>query len=145
MKINVTNNPSGKDPLKWSNKDIVIYFSNRMHDRTGHELIIPQIAWSGFVGRVKGFRERMGITTQQYKEFIDDVFDLPWLKSDERTPVFGCIVSIKVFYLIQRYKQRQPEEVSDTYWRELASQMHHNSTLFKHIAQDLKERGAKNV
>lgn len=140
MKIVVTNNPAPNKPIEqWSNKQILLYYSNRMYERYGQELKIPNVAWAAFVGRVKGFREKLGLSSVQYKQFIDDIFDSGIFKSRTFCPSFGCIVSIRVYRMVNDYKENQGN-MSQEYWENLATSLESNNMLFKRVSELLGKK-----
>uniref|UniRef100_A0A7C3WV10 Uncharacterized protein n=1 Tax=Dictyoglomus turgidum TaxID=513050 RepID=A0A7C3WV10_9BACT len=100
MKIKLTNT---KDIDKWSNRDILIYFLVKYKEFVSKEFSVPEDAWVGMMSRIKGFREKMNLTSLQYKEFIDDVFSIFFTQKDY-VPSFGAIVSEKVYYNIKFLK-----------------------------------------
>jgi hypothetical protein len=115
---------------KWSNKDFVIYFSNKLAETTGTPLKIEGPAWIGFMSRIKGFRSKLVISNTQYKEFIDSIFS----KFFDRgyVPVFGSIVSERVYFVIQKLNSLIIA-VSAEEFEQLRNQLFNNITLFKKL------------
>ncbi len=81
----------------WSNRDFLIYFSHLYTYHTSFNFRIPKEAWAGMLSRIKGFRLKMNLSNAEYKEFIDNVFNI-FFTQDNYVPTFGAIVSEKVFY-----------------------------------------------
>lgn len=112
---------------KWSNKDFLIYYSNKLKEITGRELTIPPIAWQGFMARMKGFRKKLGISNQDYKEFVDRVFSELFI-GKQYVPAFGSIVSERVYNILKNHKLRQYD---DDAFRRLREQLYKDSILFQ--------------
>jgi len=112
---------------KWSNKDFLIYFSNKLKETTGKELDIPPIAWQGFMSRMKGFRKKLGISNVDYKNFIDNVFAKLFV-GKQYVPAFGSIVSERVFNLLKKHSLLQYD---DNAFDQLREQLYKDSILFQ--------------
>ena len=109
----------------------MIYFSNRLRETTGSPLRIEGPAWIGFMSRIKGFRSKLTIPNEKYKEFIDAMFD----KFFDRgyVPVFGAIVSERVYFVIQQLLTPANNSVSNSEFEALRNQLFNNLTLFKKL------------
>ena len=115
---------------KWTNKDLLLYFSDRLADLSGQGLKLEaSVEWIGFTSRVKGFRSKLNLNPTQYKIFIDKVFDTFAVKN-KCTPVFGSIVSERVYNVIQKYcsKTSKPQ-YSD--FEAVKNELYGNNLLFK--------------
>jgi len=117
-----------KDIATWSNKDFLIYFSNRLKELTGSSLDIPPVAWAGFLSRIKGFRKKLNLDNFKYKKFIDSVFVI-FFNTDGYTPAFGAIVSERVFYVVNGAKNTTPTQQVD--WKKLRDELYKNNLLFQ--------------
>lgn len=122
---------------KWSNRDFVIYFSNRLFVLTKKSLDIPPPAWIGFCGRIKSFRLKRNLSSEDYKKFIDNVFDI-FFSVDKYIPSFGAIVSDKVFVVVQKMllhpkkaKIQHQDMYNNASFIALRNQLYGDSTLFK--------------
>lgn len=103
MTVSVTS--GGTKPLeKWSNRDFLFYYSNRQKFLTKRDFVIPPRAWAAFQGRMKGFRAKLNLSNEAYKEFIDKVFSELFI-GKQYVPSFGAIVSEKVFFVISRISE----------------------------------------
>ena len=109
---------------KWSNKDFLLYFSNKLCEFTGKRLIIPNEAWIGFVSQIKIFRNAIKIDNENYKNHIDSVFK-EFFTKDKIYPAFGAIVNIKLYKLLKK------ENIfSNEHFIKLKNEMSENSILF---------------
>jgi hypothetical protein len=115
---------------KWSSRDFVIYFFNRLSESTGSRLKIEGPAWGGFSSRIKGFRTKLVIPNKKYKDFIDTIFSE--LSCDKFVPVFGAIVSERVYFVIQKLNSSFAS-VDNSGFKELRNQLYSNNTLFKKL------------
>lgn len=109
MKISVVREVE-KPTRSWSNRDLLLYFSSKMRQYYP-SFSIPPVAWQSMLGRIKGFRAKLGIDTEKYKIFIDKVFE--HFANESYTPVFGAIVSEKVFYVVQKLSSRPSDDKID--------------------------------
>ena len=100
MTVSVTSG-STKPLETWSNRDFLFYYSNRQKFLTKRDFVIPPRAWPAFQGRMKGFRAKLNLSNEAYKEFIDKVFSELFI-GKQYVPSFGAIVSEKVYYVISR-------------------------------------------
>lgn len=133
MKLIVKQSRFSKSLDNWSNKDFLIYFSNRLRDLNGQGLDIPPVAWQGFLSRIVGFRNKLKLNNQNYKEYIDKVFDY-FTSNPSYTPVFGIIVSEKVFYTVSKYKHlHQNNIVTNEEFIKLRDQLYSNIMLFRKV------------
>ncbi len=104
MRLKVSNQPrsyfleKNKPIRQWSNRDFLIYFADSYKKYTSHNFCIPKDAWVGMLSRIKGFRLKTNLSNKEYKEFIDNVFNV-FFTQDNYVPNFGSIVSEKVYYL----------------------------------------------
>lgn len=114
---------------KWSNKDFLMYYSNKFKEITGRELTIPPMAWQGFISRMKGFRKKLGISNQDYKSFIDRVFTELFI-GRQYVPAFGSIVSERVFNLL---KKRFLKECTNDDFIKLRDKLFRDNMLFKQL------------
>lgn len=90
-------------PLEqWSNRDFLLYFSDCLKRAGNGGLVIPPVAWRAYLSRMKGFRMKLRLSNQDYKCFIDTLFSEYFLKN-KFVPVFGSIVSEKVYHIYQDY------------------------------------------
>ena len=96
------NNVITKKLENWTNRDFLFHFANKIKETTGNELNIPPVAWPGFLGRIKGFRKKLGLNNHDYKEFMDNVFEQLFVGKDY-VPTFGSIVSEKTFNVLKHY------------------------------------------
>ena len=119
----------GKELKDWSNKDFLIYYSNRQKEFNGQELRIPPAAWMGFFSRMKGFREKLNVDNIAYKKFIDDIFDIFYKKG--YTPAFGSIVSIKLYAIVGSFRTK---EYDNEQFEQIKKDLFENDELFKKIA-----------
>ena len=110
---------------QWSNKDFVLYFSKKLKDKTGTGIYIPNGAWFSFIGRIKGFRSKMNLNSQQYKEFIDKVTEVFFMQVGY-VPAFGAIVSEKVFYTVKNMR-KSPSNFTNEDFKSI------RDTLFKDV------------
>lgn len=111
---------------KWSNKDFLKHFSNKLKETTGKELDIPPIAWQGFMGRMKGFRKKLGISNQEYKEFIDRVFSELFVGKGY-VPAFGSIVSERVYNILKNHSLKRYDNDA---FQQLRDQLYKDAILF---------------
>lgn len=112
---------------RWSNKDFLFYFSQKLEEMTGVGLDIPPVAWSGFLGRMKGFRDKLIISNIKYKEFIDCVFK-NFFSRDSYTPSFGAIVSEKVYNIVLK-ELKKPTPFSNSDFQKLRDILYQNFSL----------------
>jgi len=112
---------------KWSNKDFLIHYSNKLKETTGRELTIPPIAWQGFMSRMKGFRKKLNISNQDYKDFIDRVFAELFV-GKQYVPAFGSIVSERVYHIL---KEHSLKRYDDNAFRRLREQLYKDNILFQ--------------
>ena len=117
---------------KWSNRDFLFYFSLQYHNLTESPYKIPGEAWIGMLSRIKGFRQKLNLDNEQYKKFIDDVFDKFFIK-DNYVPSFGSIVSEKVFYTIKKINSLNIESCTNNEFTKLRDQLYSNNDLFKKL------------
>jgi len=93
---------SSKPLSTWSNRDFLLFFSQKLKLATGKELDIPPLAWQAFMGRIKGFRTKLHLSNEQYYVFINNVFD-KLVQARGHVPVFGAVVSEQVYNVLTRY------------------------------------------
>lgn len=93
-----------KSISQWSNRDFLIYFSQKYKEYTSHNFSIPKAAWIGLLSRIKGFKLKTNLSNIEYKKFIDTVFN-EFFTQDNYIPSFGAIVSEKVFYITQHFSK----------------------------------------
>lgn len=123
-----------RKPLaEWSNRDFLFYFSDKLERATGSGLDIPPVAWQGFMGRIKGFRNKLKLSPEKYKEFVDVVFS-DFFTRDGYVPTFGAIVSERVYSIVQRRHRSIAVSMNSTtdfeaYRRDLYS----NNLLFSKV------------
>ena len=93
----------GSKPIEqWTSRDILKYYSERMYEQYGTHLIIPSsAAWRAFQGKIKGFQHKLHLSNQQYRAFVDAVFDVLFAGRGF-IPNFGAIVSERVFHIVGR-------------------------------------------
>lgn len=125
----IQNLQPSKDIEKWSNRDHLIYFSNKYEEFTQHPFSIPRDAWIGLLARIKGFRTKLKVDNQNYKAFIDKVFDV-FFTQDQYVPTFGTIVSEKVYYTVNKLIKNKTCSNSD--FEQLKNQLY-SSDLFKKL------------
>lgn len=116
-----------KDIDKWTNKDLLIYFSARYEALTSRPFSIPKEAWGGMLSRIKGFRSKLNLSVSQYRDFIDAVFD-KFFTQDNYVPTFGAIVSEKVFHVTAKLRHRAV--CTNTEFEHLRDQLY-SSDIFK--------------
>lgn len=133
MKMRVSKE-SDKLVEKWSNRDFVLYYSNKLVPLTGHRLEIPPEAWLGFMSRMKAFRKKHELDAIAYKQFIDNVFDT-FFTQKGYVPAFSAIVSIKVYTAVQLLQKKRGHKQQSMYNNEaflaLRDQLYGDSTLFQ--------------
>ena len=129
MTITVTQN--AKPLEKWSNRDFLFYFSNKMQAFCGKGIAIPPVAWQGMMGRMKGFRTKLVLDNLSYKRFIDAVFG-EFFTQDGYIPHFGAIVSERVFYTVQKLSHASVSSVP-TDWEQLRAELYSNNLLFQKL------------
>lgn len=129
--IQKTDSLSDKRVEEWSNKDFLLYFSNKLETSTGRKLAIEGPAWAGFLSRIKGFRSKLRLGNVQYKEFIDAMFTA--FKDREYTPVFGAIVSERVYFVVSRMQKKTSQQYSD--FEALQKELYSNRLWFTKINQ----------
>lgn len=121
MKMTVTSSAS-KTVSSWSNRDLLIYFSDKMKESYSSSFSIPPVAWQSMMGRMKGFRTKLNLDSERYKNFIDKVFE--YFTQESYAPVFGAIVSEKVYHVVNKISSRQAEEKTD--WLSLRDLLYDN-------------------
>ena len=95
--MNVTFSAEVNKPIeKWSNKDFLSYFSNRLYMLDKKGMDIPPNGWRYYMSFIKGFRDKLNISNVQYKAFIDKLFETVF-KYENFNPNFGCMISEKLF------------------------------------------------
>jgi len=118
-----------KEIDKWSNKDHLIYFSNQYEHLTTHPFYIPKEAWVGMMSRMKGFRTKLNLDNEKYKEYVDNVFNV-FFTQDNYIPTFGAIVSEKVFYVTNKLLKNR--NCSNSEFEQLRNQLY-SSDLFRRL------------
>jgi hypothetical protein len=113
----------------WSNKDLLIYFANNYKELSGNSFPIPKEAWVGMLSRMKGFKIKMELSNEGYRNFIDNVFH-KFFTQDGYIPSFGAIVSEKVFFITKKLIKNV--SYSNNEFETLRNQLY-NSDLFKKI------------
>jgi len=116
-----------KDLDKWTNRDFLFHFSNELEKMAGKGLDIPPVAWPGFLGRIKGFRKKLGLGNTDYKDFIDKVFQQLFIAKDY-VPTFGTIVSEKIYNIL---KHHALDQYSNDEFTRLREQLYRDVMLFK--------------
>lgn len=119
-----------KEIKDWSNKDFVIYFAKKIEEVTGNRMKIEPVAWAAYSGRIKGFRTKLVISNESYKDFIDSVFSNLFSHSGF-APNFGAIVSEKVYYIYK--KKPNASQVLHSNFTELRNQLYSTNSLFSRI------------
>ena len=133
MKLQITIQP--RKPIeKWSNRDFLIYFSNLLLDKTGNKLEIPTEAWVGYMSRMKGFRSKLNLSNEAYKEFIDTVFSQVFTRGGY-VPVFGAIVSEKVYGMV-RSKPISVRAFGNYDFESIRNDLYSNGILFQKLPED---------
>ena len=128
---------AAKSIEKWSSRDFLIYYSNKLKDLTGRYLEIPSDAWMGFMSRIKGFKKKLKLTNIEYKHFIDQVFSNFFVKN-KYEPTFGCIVSERVFDIVN--KERNSNEYSNEDFEQIKAELYKDhSEFFKQFKLNLDE------
>lgn len=131
MKLTVLQKTVEKPLENWSNKDFLLYFSQKLKALTGQGLEIPPAAWQGFLSRMVGFRNKLKLSNQVYYQFIDKVFEY-FTSNPDYIPTFGIIVSEKVYFTVSRYtKQAQVPVLSNQDFLEFRNQLYSNIMLFR--------------
>lgn len=97
-------NEIDKDYNSWSNRDFLLYYASRYKRCTGRDFEIPAPAWRAYMGKIKGFRDKLSLSGARYKQFLDDVFKY-FYDLDGYVPMFGAVVNERVFHLIRRYRE----------------------------------------
>lgn len=120
-----------KEIKDWSNRDFVIYFSQKIKECTGNEMKIEPVAWQAFTGRIKGFRTKLHLSGEQYKEFIDIVFSNLFSHSGY-APNFGAIVSEKV-YNISKKKPINSLQTLPSNFIDLRNQLYNTNSFFSKL------------
>lgn len=115
---------------KWSNRDFLIYYSILQQENNGFGLSIPPEAWGAYLSKIKGFRIKNNVSNEEYKDFIDDVFNL--LYKQGFAPSFGTITSDKVFSIIHKKKTCT---ISNDQFEKLKESLYQDNTLFKNLIE----------
>jgi hypothetical protein len=115
---------------QWSNKDFLLYFSQRYRLLTGQSFKIPSEAWVGMMHRIKSIKIKLKLNNKDYKEFIDKVFD-NFFSRINYAPNFGSIVSEKVFFITT--KMKKDINYSNNEFIRLRDELYTNSELFKNL------------
>ena len=138
MSIAITYKESVVKPLeKWTSRDFIKYYFNKLAKLENvPSLTIPPEAWLGFGSRIKGFQRKLTISNHQYKQFIDTVFDKVF-SQDGYQPVFGCIVSEKIYFLVQKMKSSTHFDNSD--FENLKKELYKDESLFKKMQLKLSD------
>jgi hypothetical protein len=124
----ITRSDDINKPLEqWTNKDFLFYFSNKLASQTGKGLRIEGPAWIGFLSRIKGFRNKLHLSNQAYKDFIDKVFG-DFFARDGYVPAFGAIVSERVYFIVTKYSGETHLQYSD--FEQVRRELYGNNTLF---------------
>jgi hypothetical protein len=122
-----------KPLAQWSNRDFLLYYSNRLAEATGQGVRLEDsVAWQAFTGRIKGFRTKLNLDPRRYKEFIDKVFDV-FFKLDDHVPVFGAIVSERVFHIVTTYLRDAHPMYSD--FEKLRKELYANNLWFQKLTK----------
>jgi hypothetical protein len=133
MKIKIK---SLKTVENWSNRDLLIYFLRKYEEFTTKRFEFPPDAWPGLLARIKGFREKLDLTPQQYKEFIDNIFHI-FFTQEEYVPTFGTVVSEKVFYTIKKLlEEKKNSVITNDDFQKLKEELY-TSTLFKEVLNNV--------
>lgn len=127
---------SSKPVEQWSNKDFLLYFSDKLQEASGQGLRLEAaVEWLGFTSRIKGFRAKLHLNTVQYKDFIDKVF-LHFFSQDRYEPTFGAIVSERVFNIVKKYFSSSRPLYSD--FEKVREALYSNNLLFKKLLSERK-------
>lgn len=122
---------SSKEIEKWSNKDLLTYFSQHLQESTGYGLRLESdVEYSAFIGRIKGFRNKLNLNTVQYRDFIDKVF-ANFFSRERYAPAFGSIVSERVYNIVKKYCSSSPPMYSD--FEKIKAELYTNNLLFKRL------------
>ena len=125
---------SSKSLEQWNNKDFLLYFSAKLQQSSGQGLRLEApVEWVGFISRIKGFRVKLNLNNTQYKDFIDKVF-LHLFSQNEYTPVFGAIVSERVFNICKKYFNSSRPLYSD--FEKVKEELYGNNLLFKKLLKE---------
>ena len=125
---------SSKSLEQWNNKDFLLYFSAKLQQSSGQGLRLEApVEWVGFISRIKGFRVKLNLNNTQYKDFIDKVF-LHLFSQNEYTPVFGAIVSERVYNIIKKYFNSSRPLYSD--FDKVKEELYGNNLLFKKLLKE---------
>jgi hypothetical protein len=131
-----------KEPIvkvieKWTSRDFIKYYFNSLQKFDGsNPPKIPVEAWIGFGARIKGFQRKLSLSNHQYKHFIDTVFR-HFYTGQGYEPVFGCIVSEKIYHLTQKVKSS--EEFSNEEFMRLKEELYRDESLFKKMQLKLSD------
>lgn len=128
MKIKVTAG-SSKSIEQWSSRDFIMYYFNKLYFLTKKDFVIPPVAWQGFAGRMKGFRNKLNISNVQYKKFIDSVFER-FFSENSYVPCFGAIVSERVYFIVNTLCTQR---LTDTDFEKLRRELYSNNILFSEV------------
>jgi hypothetical protein len=122
-----------KDIPLWNSRDLLIYYSNKLKEFSGEHLEIPPVAWRGFMGRIKGFKDKLHLSSQDYKNFMDDVFRKLYIDK-HYVPAFGAIVSERVYNLLKKDSLKQ---YSNEDFIALRDKLFQDKLLFKQVGGTL--------
>jgi hypothetical protein len=132
--MNVTFSADIQKPLeKWSNKDFLSYFSNRLYMIDKKGLDIPPNGWRYYMSFIKGFRDKFNISNAQYKAFIDILFETVF-KYKNFKPNFGCMISEKLyntFNIRSRNRESFTEDDFETLQKELLAGLKRFPGIYK--------------
>lgn len=131
MKLQIKRPSTSKPIESWSNKDFVIYYCQKYKELSGTNFEIPPVAWAGFMSRIKGFREKMHLSPEKYKEFVDKVFSVFFTQKD-RVPAFGAIASEHVYHIVKSCRKPLTEFTNDDFVH-LRNQLYANSNFFNSL------------
>lgn len=118
---------------KWTNKDLLIYFSHQLKNLNGVGLKIPPPAWMPMMGRIKTFREKHNISAADYKKYIDSLFT-EFLNDPKYVPAFGSLVTEKVYFAVKKLQNiKAVKGTTDSEFERLRRQLYTNNVLFSHL------------